>query len=244
VRAPGRTPEDVLNRTAPRRAAIAASAALMLATSASVIPSISASPAADSPAAANPLPFTVALPARFTVTGREEHAASRGQLERPYSGSRPHRPVQSRKTSARPAHRVAARRAEHHSGRAVHRRRAHAIPAAAGRLSAVVAYGRSQLGDPYVYGGAGPGGWDCSGLTKAAYARIGVDLPHKAAEQARRGVAVARSRARPGDLVVWGSHHVGIYVGAGRVLHAPRPGETVRVAPLWGSPTFRRVAHG
>jgi cell wall-associated NlpC family hydrolase len=221
---------------------------MMLTTSASVIPSIPATPAAASPAAAAiPRPFTVALPALFTVTGREEHAAARGLLERPHRIFRPHRAARpaARKARGRPARRVSARRVEHHIVRPAGRRGlARAIPAATGRLGAVVAYGRSQLGDPYVFGGDGPGGYDCSGLTKAAYARIGVDLPHKAAGQARRGVVVPRSRARPGDLVVWGSHHVGIYVGAGRVLHAPRPGKTVRVVPIWGAPTFRRVTHG
>lgn len=249
MRAPGRTPEDVLTRTAYRRAAIAGGTAFLIVTSAAAIPSIPDPPAVAAPAAwttAAAVPFTAAPPPAFTV-GRAEHAASRGVLGRTARMQAPARSAVAVLHKARPqAHRAVqarpVRRAAHHMVR--HRPAARAAPAATGRLAAVVAYGRSQLGDPYVFGGAGPGGWDCSGLTSAAYARIGVHLPHKAAGQARRGVVVSRSRARPGDLVVWGSHHVGIYVGGGRVLHAPHSGERVQVARIWGSPTFRRVTDG
>jgi cell wall-associated NlpC family hydrolase len=117
--------------------------------------------------------------------------------------------------------------------------------AASGSARSVIAFAMRQLGDPYVYGAAGPDSWDCSGLTAAAYARAGVSLPHRAAMQSTRGYAVPRSQARAGDLVLWGgvgsAYHVGIYLGGGMVLHSPRPGKTVRAAPLWGSPRFRRL---
>lgn len=232
MRAPGRTPEDVLTRTRTRRAAIAASAALLLVTSAS------ATTAAPHPAVAAttaaPATFTFALPATFT-TAREEHAASRAaRVARPRHASR-----------ARPTVRRTAR-VVHHADRhrtAQRRTTVRAVPGS-GRLGVVYAFARRQIGDPYVFGGARPGAWDCSGLTKAAYARIGVELPHRAAEQAHRGVAIPRSRARVGDLVVWGGHHVGLYAGHGRVLHAPRTGKRVQIAPIWGAPTFRRVTRG
>ncbi len=114
-----------------------------------------------------------------------------------------------------------------------------------GRAGRVLAFARAQLGDPYRFGSTGPDSWDCSGLTRSAYARAGIRLPRQAADQSARGVAVSRSRARPGDLVLWGrvgsAHHVGIYLGRGRVLHSPKPGDTVRVSRLWGRPQFRRL---
>lgn len=103
----------------------------------------------------------------------------------------------------------------------------------------MVAYAYAQLGVPYVWGGAGDGGFDCSGLTMRAYARAGVRLPHRAAEQTGR--PVSRRAARPGDLVKWGSHHVGIYVGRGLVIHAPKPGDHVKKSHLWGSYRIVRV---
>ena len=112
-------------------------------------------------------------------------------------------------------------------------------------MRAVVGYARAQVGDPYIRNGAGPRGFDCSGLTMRSFSRAGVRLPHKASRQSARGRSVPRRAARPGDLVIWGgvgrAYHVGIYVGAGKVLHSPRPGRRVDVAPLWGRPQFRRL---
>ncbi|KHD72979.1 hypothetical protein MB27_37665 [Actinoplanes utahensis] len=83
----------------------------------------------------------------------------------------------------------------------------------------MIAYARSQVGKRYVRGGEGPYGFDCSGLTKRAYARAGLRLPHSSGAQARRARTVSRSKARPGDLVV-GSGHVGIYMGNGMMIDA------------------------
>jgi cell wall-associated NlpC family hydrolase len=242
VSAPGRTPEDVLNRIASRRATIAAGATLLLVTAATAnpsLPDVLPATAAATPHTGGPAyraPFTFVVP---TDAQRVEHAASRGRAERP------HRTVRVR-AAARPAARHkparAATRTVHH--RMARRAAARTVAAARGPLRAVLAFGRAQIGDPYVFGAARPGAWDCSGLTQKAYARIGISLPHRAAGQARRGVAVSRAAARPGDLVVWGSYHVGIYAGAGRVLHAPRTGKRVQIARIWGSPTFRRITRG
>ncbi len=98
-----------------------------------------------------------------------------------------------------------------------------------GEAQTVVNFAYAQLGEPYVFGAAGPDSWDCSGLTMGAYARIGVSLPHSASGQWSATRRVSRSNLRPGDLVFFYSdlHHVGIYVGGGMMIHAPQPGESV-----------------
>jgi cell wall-associated NlpC family hydrolase len=88
-----------------------------------------------------------------------------------------------------------------------------------GNMTAVVAYARSQVGRRYVSGGEGASGFDCSGLTKQAYARAGIRLPHSSGAQAARARRVSSSQARPGDLVV-GKGHVGIYMGRGMMIDA------------------------
>jgi cell wall-associated NlpC family hydrolase len=235
-----------LNRITSRRAAVAAGAALLLVTSASEAPDPAA--AVPPPPAVAPVPFTVALPATAPDV-RLEHAASRGlaRLARRFAPIARARPLarkivrhRARHLRQQAHHTVRHRAARHHTRRHT---RQHAEAGGGGLLGAVYAFAVRQLGEPYAFGADGPGSWDCSGLTSAAYARVGVRLPHRAAGQARLGVAVRRAQARVGDLVVWGSHHVGLYAGHGRVLHAPRPGERVQIAQIWGSPTFRRVTH-
>jgi peptidoglycan DL-endopeptidase CwlO len=88
-----------------------------------------------------------------------------------------------------------------------------------GNMTAVIAYARSQVGKRYVSGGEGAGGFDCSGLTKQAYAKAGIRLPHSSRSQAARARRISRSQARPGDLVV-GPGHVGIYMGNGMMIDA------------------------
>lgn len=102
----------------------------------------------------------------------------------------------------------------------------------------------AQLGDPYVYGANGPDAWDCSGLTQKAWAEAGVSLTHYTGAQWNEGYGVNRSDAIPGDLVFFYSDlsHVGLYIGNGLMVHAPRPGlsvqiESVDVMPIAG---FRR----
>jgi cell wall-associated NlpC family hydrolase len=88
-----------------------------------------------------------------------------------------------------------------------------------GKMTAVIAYARSQVGKRYVSGGMGPNGFDCSGFTKSAYARVGIRLPHSSTAQAARARKISRRLARPGDLVV-GPGHVGIYMGHGMMIDA------------------------
>ncbi|CAM5703808.1 C40 family peptidase [Streptomyces griseomycini] len=108
-----------------------------------------------------------------------------------------------------------------------------AAPASA-RAAAAVAAARSALGRPYAWGANGPGSFDCSGLTQWAYAQAGVSLPRTSQAQRYAGRRVPLSEARPGDLVLYRSDasHVGMYVGDGRVIHAPYPGAPVRHDPV------------
>jgi cell wall-associated NlpC family hydrolase len=95
----------------------------------------------------------------------------------------------------------------------------------------------SQLGKPYVWGGTGPNGYDCSGLTQWAYAKAGITLPRVAAAQASYGTPVTRSQLQPGDLVFFYSpiSHEGMYLGNGQMVHAPTTGDVVKISPLLSS---------
>ena len=97
----------------------------------------------------------------------------------------------------------------------------------------VVKVAYAQLGKPYRYAAAGPDAFDCSGLVMYCYARVGVSLPHSSYMQARCGTPVSYSELQPGDLVFFhGFGHVGIYIGNGQYIHAPRTGDVVRIADL------------
>ncbi|OKI58027.1 glycoside hydrolase [Micromonospora sp. CB01531] len=104
----------------------------------------------------------------------------------------------------------------------------------------------AQVGDPYVWGATGPNAFDCSGLTQYAYKAAGISLTHFTGAQWNEGRAVSRSDARPGDLVFFYSdlHHVGLYLGNGMMVHAPRTGKPVQVTKISYMPVagFRRVS--
>jgi cell wall-associated NlpC family hydrolase len=90
------------------------------------------------------------------------------------------------------------------------------------------------VGSPYVFGSEGPGSYDCSGLTKVAWASVGVHLEHFTGDQIHEGRAVTRNELKPGDLLFYGSpvHHVSIYIGGGMMVHAPHTGDHVRMAKM------------
>jgi peptidoglycan DL-endopeptidase CwlO len=97
----------------------------------------------------------------------------------------------------------------------------------------VVGIAMRYLGVPYVWGGASPSGFDCSGFTMYVYAQVGVSLPHNAAAQYGYGVPVSRSALQPGDLVFFnGLGHMGLYIGGGQFIHAPHTGDVVKISSL------------
>ncbi|MEE4490915.1 C40 family peptidase [Streptomyces sp. BE230] len=102
------------------------------------------------------------------------------------------------------------------------------------RAAEAVAFAYTALGKPYVWGATGPSSFDCSGLTQAAYRSAGVSLPRTTYTQIDAGRRVSRSELAPGDLVFFysGISHVGLYIGNGQMIHAPRPGAPVRIAPI------------
>jgi cell wall-associated NlpC family hydrolase len=95
-------------------------------------------------------------------------------------------------------------------------------------------YAMTRRGDPYVWGAAGPGTFDCSGLVMWAYAQVGISLPHYTVSQYNMGQHISRSQLEPGDLVFFyaGIDHVGIYLGGGLMVDAPSTGQVVQVQPV------------
>ncbi|MFJ9772704.1 C40 family peptidase [Kitasatospora sp. NPDC101157] len=111
--------------------------------------------------------------------------------------------------------------------------------ASSGSTESAIDYALAQLGKPYVWGGDGPSGYDCSGLVQQAYRRGGISLPRVADDQYAATTPISAAQLRRGDLVFWsdsgrasGIHHVGLYLGGGKFVEAPRPGRTVRISTL------------
>lgn len=147
-------------------------------------------------------PAPLLLPPVREVAARASRASAR-QQSRPLPEVPKRRPATARRTETRP------------------------VPAYSG-ASAVMAYAYTLLGRPYVFGRL-----DCSGLTMLAWARVGVRLPHNAAAQWRVVAHVTRAQLQPGDLVFYASlGHVALYVGGGKVIHAPHTGTVVQVASV------------
>lgn len=109
------------------------------------------------------------------------------------------------------------------------------LPPTDGSIGAqAVSIAMQYLGVPYVWGGASPGGFDCSGLTSYVYAQLGIGLSHYTGSQWNEGTRVPADQLMPGDLVFFHSdlHHMGMYIGNGQMIHAPQTGDVVKIAPL------------
>ncbi len=117
-----------------------------------------------------------------------------------------------------------------------------AIPAPPpSQYGGVIGVAMQYLGTPYVWSGASPGGFDCSGFVQYVFGQVGVSLPHNAAAQFGYGTPVSIGDLQPGDLVFFdGLGHVGIYMGGGQFIHSPHTGDVVKISSLsgWYSSTF------
>lgn len=122
--------------------------------------------------------------------------------------------------------------AEENADQASSLKAAKSANAVSGRAGTALKYALQQIGDKYVFGAAGMVTWDCSGLTMRAYQSAGVSLPHSSAAQSRMGKKVSLNALKPGDLLFFGRpvSHVGVYLGGGKMVHAPRSGSRVKVA--------------
>lgn len=120
-----------------------------------------------------------------------------------------------------------------------------AVPASA-RAGVALNYAMAQIGKPYGWGKAGPSSFDCSGLMQAAWAQAGVKLPRTTWDQVKVGTTVPKSQLQPGDLVFFYSDisHVGMYIGNGKIVHAPRPGTNIRTESMSVMPYYSAVRPG
>lgn len=109
---------------------------------------------------------------------------------------------------------------------------------ATGQVKDLISYAKQFVGVKYTWGGNTPlSGFDCSGFVRWVYKKFGVDLPRVSAQQAAGGTAVSRENMKPGDLVFWGGdkvHHVALYLGNGQIIAAPKPGDHVKIQPIYG----------
>jgi len=104
------------------------------------------------------------------------------------------------------------------------------------KIDTLIAVAAAELGKPYIFGAEGPNAFDCSGLTEWAYGHVGISLPHKASEQQK--ITKPVTIPLPGDLVFYGNpaHHVGLYIGGGKMIDAPDVGLKIRIDNV-GTPT-------
>lgn len=105
------------------------------------------------------------------------------------------------------------------------------------KASDAISVASGELGKPYSYGAEGPGAFDCSGLIQYVYNHVGISLPRTAAAQ--QAATTPTAKPKPGDLVFYGTpaHHVGLYLGAGRMIAAPHTGAKVQIQAVYGTPS-------
>lgn len=100
------------------------------------------------------------------------------------------------------------------------------------KLNSVRDMAMNYLGVPYVWGGTSPAGFDCSGLVQYVYRKCGYDLPRTTYSQIKCGEPVSLDSLTLGDIVFWGDHHVGIYIGDRKYIHAPSSGDVVKISSM------------
>ncbi|MBB2912547.1 cell wall-associated NlpC family hydrolase [Streptosporangium becharense] len=107
-----------------------------------------------------------------------------------------------------------------------------------GKAAEAARWALTQQLKPYIWGAEGPNGFDCSGLVMWAYQKVGISLPHYTGDQWAAGTHISKDQLRPGDLVFFYSdlHHVGIYLGGGLMVHAPRTGDVIHIASIENRP--------
>lgn len=106
--------------------------------------------------------------------------------------------------------------------------------------SAIVAYAEAQLGKPYIWGGTGPRGYDCSGLIYAAYRSVGIKIPRVTGGMLLGGKPVSRKNLEPGDIVFVDPQHVMLYAGGGMCVEAAHTGTVIHMTPIYAFLTARR----
>ena len=107
--------------------------------------------------------------------------------------------------------------------------------------SDIISYAKNFIGVPYVFGGSSPRGFDCSGLVQYVYKHFGINISRTTKTQINEGIEVGRNQLQLGDLVFPSSGHVTLYVGNGQILHAPQPGECVKISNIWSFWRARRI---
>ena len=115
-------------------------------------------------------------------------------------------------------------------------------PSSSSAARTALSWAQTQVGKPYIWGAAGPNGYDCSGLTQTAFARAGVSIPRTTRAQYQATTRVPVDQLQPGDLIFYSSngaasgiYHVAFYAGNGMRLHAPSPGKSVELVPMYWS---------
>jgi cell wall-associated NlpC family hydrolase len=107
--------------------------------------------------------------------------------------------------------------------------------------NAVLEIAAQYVGTPYVSGGSGPGGFDCSGFVSYVYGQLGISLPRTSGGIKAAGTIISRDDAQPGDLI-WSPGHISIYAGGDSQIDSPRPGKTIQFRAIWQSaPVFIRI---
>ncbi|KAB8167277.1 glycoside hydrolase [Streptomyces sp. 3MP-14] len=106
-----------------------------------------------------------------------------------------------------------------------------------------IAFAEGELGKPYVWGATGPNSYDCSGLTQAAWRAAGVEIPRVTWDQVNIGTTIPRDQIQPGDLIFFYDDisHVGLYVGDGQMIHAPKPGDVIKYESIDNMPWHSAV---